>query len=101
VWRVPYDAVDAAGNRARTVFRTVRVREFSLDEHAAHAIKRRELELRREILMETQQQQQQRRRGGAKDACPPCALPQMLPPPPADCGAEVAAALAAAGLRDC
>jgi hypothetical protein len=34
-WRVPYDAVDDAGNRAKTVYRNVHVVEMSLDEYAA------------------------------------------------------------------
>lgn len=41
-WRVAYDVTDAAGNRAETVYRTIEVVEYSLDElEAALALEQR------------------------------------------------------------
>ncbi|KAG5184706.1 hypothetical protein JKP88DRAFT_354395 [Tribonema minus] len=85
-WRVPYDVVDAAGNRAATVYRTIKVTQLSLEEFAAQAVAKRELELARSAQPKP------------PPTPPAVARPQKCPkcPPPKDCGGEVAAAVAAA-----
>ena len=77
-WRIPYDVTDDAGNKARTVYRTIRVEEIDLNDVERRlrdeilADKQREIDRAVSIAVEKERRKQPVPAGDGSKKCPPC-----------------------------
>lgn len=78
MWRIPYDVTDDAGNKAKTVYRTIRVEEIDLNDVERRlrdeilADKQREIDRAVSIAVDKERRKQPVQAGAGSKKCPPC-----------------------------